>query len=474
MRPETKELSNSKRHELKSGYSFFEDDASWKLDKNVTVNVGLVRTELSPDLRDGFTSTLAFYAETMSSKHTQNMAMCTLNILRSTNSSLLNATTFINFRSSLTRETEYYLGAPKGFYLKWHEMGYPGISAEVYDLLKSWRLRANIHGDAVKRLDPTKGPLTDNELRAFNEASVRVYEVGRIALDELGLALLTSNTGRRPIQITYMKNCDLDANARNQRGEAIFLVRIPRAKQRGQGFRESFRAFSITEELWVILEAQRKASISSVEVCLGRTLNESDRQALPLFPDMDAIAAVRDQSANLSALLETDQLHLRAKVVSSVLQTIASCADCRSERTGQVLNVFATRFRYTIGTRAAREGLGPMIIAELLDHTDTQQAGTYTKNVPENAAILDAKVSELMVPYANAFQGIVVDTEAQARRGDDQCSRVRFHGEKTGVCGTYDYCWFRQLDLAPFDGLIWPHLKACVLSFRVGLGGRSP
>jgi len=34
--------------------------------------------------------------------------------------------------------------------------------------------------------------------------------------------------------------------------------------------------------------------------------------------------------------------------------------------------------------------------------------------------------------------------------------------------------WFRQVDLAPFDGLIWPHLRACVLSFRVGLGGRSP
>ena len=34
--------------------------------------------------------------------------------------------------------------------------------------------------------------------------------------------------------------------------------------------------------------------------------------------------------------------------------------------------------------------------------------------------------------------------------------------------------WFRQLDLAPFDGLNWPHLKACDLLFRVGLGGRSP
>ncbi|MGC9200271.1 MAG: hypothetical protein ACP5E5_15410 [Acidobacteriaceae bacterium] len=38
----------------------------------------------------------------------------------------------------------------------------------------------------------------------------------------------------------------------------------------------------------------------------------------------------------------------------------------------------------------------------------------------------------------------------------------------------YAYSWFRQLDLAPFDGLNWPHLRACDLLFRVGLGGRSP
>jgi hypothetical protein len=37
-----------------------------------------------------------------------------------------------------------------------------------------------------------------------------------------------------------------------------------------------------------------------------------------------------------------------------------------------------------------------------------------------------------------------------------------------------DRLWFRQLDLAPFDGLNWPHLKGCDLLFRVGLGGRSP
>jgi hypothetical protein len=45
---------------------------------------------------------------------------------------------------------------------------------------------------------------------------------------------------------------------------------------------------------------------------------------------------------------------------------------------------------------------------------------------------------------------------------------------KATIIGTNFIPWFRQLDLAPFDGLNWPHLEACDLSFRVGLGGRSP
>jgi HD-GYP domain-containing protein (c-di-GMP phosphodiesterase class II) len=52
---------------------------------------------------------------------------------------------------------------------------------------------------------------------------------------------------------------------------------------------------------------------------------------------------------------------------------------------------------------------------------------------------------------------------------------VRHHHERLNGSGyPGGLGWFRQLDLAPFDGLNWPHLEACDLSFRVGLGGRSP
>ena len=141
MRQEERATITGKRHQSTAGYWFDEDDAVWILDKNVTVNVELVRSALSPELRAGFTATLAHYAETMSSNHTANMAKYTLHILRAVDSSGLDAKTFINFRSGLTRDTEYYLGAPKGFYLKWHELGYPGISADVYELSKRLALQ---------------------------------------------------------------------------------------------------------------------------------------------------------------------------------------------------------------------------------------------------------------------------------------------------------------------------------------------
>ncbi len=43
-----------------------------------------------------------------------------------------------------------------------------------------------------------------------------------------------------------------------------------------------------------------------------------------------------------------------------------------SESTGKNIKVSPTRFRRTIGTRAAMEGHGELIIADLLDHSDTQ------------------------------------------------------------------------------------------------------
>jgi integrase len=439
MNSEPKLTESIKRRQSRAGYWFDKNESKWQLDKNVTIYVGPVRDLLADEWRYGFTATLAHYAETMSSHHVSNILDRFSSMLRSTASLQIDVTILMNYRSMLTRETEWYLGAIRGFLYRWHDLGYPGVTDEVMDLLESWTLRGNIKGDAIKRLDPTQGPLTDSELSAFNEAASAAFERDQITLTELSIALLTSNTGRRPIQITHTKICDLDCTQKNRHGDTVYVINIPRAKQRGEGFRSSFKAFSMTHELWEILQAQRKLCATLVEQRLGYELAESDRLMLPVFPDLMAFNDVKSIT-ELRKLLQTDFLHLRRSVVTETLQKVVSATECHSERTGEILDLSAVRFRYTIGTRAAREGCGKMIIAELLDHTDTQNVDVYTENVPEFAAKLDEKLGFLMAPYARAFQGIVVDREQDAKRGDDLSSRIRHNGVGAGTCGTYGYC----------------------------------
>ncbi|MAZ10330.1 MAG: recombinase [Sutterellaceae bacterium] len=426
-------------YQSRAGYWFDIDASTWHLDKNNAVFLRRIRESLCDEALSGFLATLAHYARTMSGSHVRNIADRCSAMIAETGATSIETSTLINYRASLDRQNEWKFGTIRGFLYKWHELGYPGIEDDVIDLMKGWTLKGNIKGDAVKRLDPTEGPLTDNELSAFNEGVVRAFEQNRITLDELGICLLISHTGRRPKQVAHIKNCDLDGTRTNKKGEAMFLLHIPRAKQRGEVFRDSFKTFAMTRELWTVLNAQKKNTVATIERILGYELQEADRAALPLFPDLVAFEAVQSV-IELRSLLASDHLHLPSAQITVILKKAASAGEVMSERTGQLLDVVATRFRYTKGTRAAREGFGLMVIAELLDQTDIQNAEVYTKNVPEHAHALSKAMALQLAPYAQAFQGVLVDREAEARRGNDLSSRIKFKGRNMATCGQYGFC----------------------------------
>ena len=427
------------RHQSRAGYWFNEDDPVWNLDKDNDVYVSKIFEFLPAEATKGFISTLAQYAATMSGAHTRNIFESFFVMLRDTKPKKIDTVALLNWRAELSRDAEWKLGTVRGFLYKWYDLGYLGVEEDVVDLLKSWTIKGNIKGDAVKRLDPNEGPLTDNELLAFNEGVVRAFEQAKIKLSELALCLLLSHTGRRPKQITHTKICDLDGTKVNKRGEPMFLIHIPRAKQRGEVFRDSFKTFAMTLELWTVLNAQRKDAIASIERLLGYELQEADRAALPLFPDLEAFKGIESMT-ELRSLLGTDNLHQQSGEVTLVLKRAVKSALITSERTGELMELVATRFRYTKGTRAAREGFGLMVIAELLDHTDTQNVNVYTQNVPEHAHALNKAMALQLAPYAQAFQGVLVDREAEAKRGGDLASRIKFKGQNTATCGQYGFC----------------------------------
>lgn len=423
----------------RAGYLFDTSELVWTLDKNIKINVAKVTSLLDEDVSDSYIKVLSHYARTMSADHAINMNSRMSSFLRSTGTKSISIAALINYRATLTRDKEHHLGALRGFLYKWHDFGYQGVDDDVVDLLKSWTLKGNIKGDAVKRLDPNEGPLTDNELAAFNEGVVRAFEQDQIAIGELAICLLVSHTGRRPRQVAHLKNCDLDGTRRNRKDEAMFLVHIPRAKQRGEVFRGSFKTFAMTRELWTVVSAQKNNSIASVERILGYQLQEADRLSLPLFPDLSAFTAGQPVT-ELRSLLAMDHLHFPSSEITAVLKKVVVAAGIISERTGQLLDIVATRFRYTKGTRAAREGFGLIVIAELLDHTDIQNAQVYTKNVPEHAHALSKAMALQLAPYAQAFQGVLVDRESDAKRGNDFSSRIKFKGHAMATCGQYGFC----------------------------------
>ena len=425
-------------HARASGYSFSLSDDYWTLDKNVQIKVGQVARLLSEPTRRGFLQTLAFYASELSAYHTQNISMRLLHMLRLSEAREINETVLINYRASLDSGTEWYLGVIRGFLRRWHRLGYPGLSQDVMRLLDSWIIKGNRKGDAVKRKDPDVGPLTDNELQAFNEGAIQAFERNLISLSELAMCLVTSSTGRRPVQISHLRVVDI-LSGKNTKGEPFCLLNIPRGKQQ-QGFRASFKPFAISEDLWRIMNAQAKYSIKQVEELLGFGLQEADRQQIPLFPDFDVVKSVVSPR-EFHEYLSTDKFHIASSEVTDILQFVADAAGIHSERTGDVLLLNARRFRYTTGTRAAREGFGELVIAELLDHTDTQNAGIYIKNIPEHVKRLDEAVGFQLAPYAQAFAGVLVDSEKEAKRGGDPTSRIRTEeGRGVGTCGEYGFC----------------------------------
>lgn len=421
----------------KAGYLFSAEDLHWRLSKDVVVEVS-TKNLMDEITASGFIQTLLFYAENLSASHVLNINARFKHMFRTMGDLSISAKMLINYRSTLSKETEWYLATIRGFLRKWQDLGYPGVSEEIIELTNGWSLKGNEKGDVVKRLDPLSGPLSDLELQGFNECAVQAFEQKKISLFDLALVLCQSHTGRRPIQISHLKIKDI-LQGKNKNSDPIFFLNVPRAKQRGAEFRGEFKQFAISQDLWVILNSHAKEIVVQMHQTLGFSIEQKIQLELPLFPCFDSLSKVTSRE-ELIALLSVDRLHIKANLVTDIVQRVAKVTRLHSERTGEPINLSANRFRYTIGTRAAREGFGEMVIAELLDHSDTQNAGVYIQNIPEHVEKLDQAVGQYLAPYAQAFAGVLVDSEKDAVRGNDLSSRVRTGAANIGTCGNHGFC----------------------------------
>lgn len=424
----------------KDGYPFDPSEIHWKLNKDVTVSLALPNG-FDKDTERGFRATLQRYAEEASARHCENMAARFKRYLRDTGASRVTPTDLMNWRASLGQSEEWQLGGLKGFLLAWHDYGFPGVSKDVVDLLQGWRIQGNEKGAAVASGCPETGPYTDLEIAALLDWANMAVANKALAFEDYAYLLTLAMTARRPVQIAALRGKDLIQTTSG--GIRQFKLNCPRAKQRGIGFRESFRSLAIIEDLFLVLQQQHRQSVIAVERKIGAHLGAELAAEVPVFINRQTLKDI-SETAHVKGILSgstPDRLHATTGWLAGSLERCARASTARSERTGEFIRLSATRFRHTRGTKLRREGFGPFVIAELLDHSDIQNVKVYTENTAKEAVIINELVGPQLAPFAQACLGRLVKSERDAIRGDDPRSRVpNDQQHPVGTCGNYGFC----------------------------------
>lgn len=405
-------------------------------DATSTVNLDFATLPATDSLIVSTKLALLWYAEHKSSSHLINMFMRMTHYMRTFYAEQgaplgeVTSVNLINYRNTLTATTSWYFGSLSGLLKKWHNLGYPGVTDDAVVLLNQLRTQGNRKGEAVLTHDPIHGPFTDIEIQSLLASLDKVYLNGSVNREAYLLVYLFMLLGQRPTQYAALKIRDVSVTEGGD-GTRVYTLRIPRAKQRNQLSRAEFKERVLIPQIGELLVHH---SNEVRAIFHGLLLDPSDA---PLFP------AKRRFSKEPMGF----EYHRTSQTISDLLERSLESLCVMSERTGEPLHITATRFRRTVATRAAMEGHGELIIAELLDHTDTQNVGVYIEARPEIVERIDRAIAMYMAPMAQAFAGMIIDDESQANRAGDPFSRIcdpRFEPsmKPIGNCGKHGFCGF--------------------------------
>ncbi|WP_345820654.1 hypothetical protein ABC766_00870 [Methylobacterium fujisawaense] len=335
----------------------------------------------------------------------------------------------LNYRASLKERHRHRSTDVNDVVRTWARLGIPGVAREAFvaatDMPRYYKNRAH----AVRIRCPIQGAYSNLEYDGLYKALHAAFAVGKISIDNYGLCLLSGAIGPRPVQIASLMVGDLKITT-GPVGK-IYILSVPRAKQRGGGYRTQFRDRPLIEEVGIVIEAQARFVCEQARRC-----GMNDPKEVPLFP-----------AVHVSSTFFDGGMTLARPTPSSIAMRIINVMEglgVMSERTGEAINVNATRARRTVGTRAAQEGKSLEEIASVLDHTSLTAAQSYVEIRSELLQRLDKKVAMLLAPMAQRFAG------ALATRGDGSEHGIQRHvfgavneGEApadVGGCGKHGFC----------------------------------
>jgi diphthamide synthase (EF-2-diphthine--ammonia ligase) len=391
--------------------------------------------ELEPAFKSAFKAALFWYAQNHSVRHLGNMFYRSKSLFQfkrdATNApvSEISDIDLLNYRSAIGEHREWYLSALSGFLQQWGRLGLVGISTSAIALLQQLRLKSNAKGAAIATMDPLNGPFSALELEALQTALNAAFARRKVDTEEYVLCWLLMMLGQRATQYAALKVRDI-VIVHEKDGLTTYSLQMPRAKRRDSDARGEFKDRVLTPEIGALVAKHAH----EVRTRFAGLLDEPSEA--PLFPGEKVEGAI----AGFEYHQTSDQI--RHKILRAM-----EALEVMSERTGDIIHIGPKRFRQTVGTRAAEEGHGELVIAELLDHSDTQSVGVYVRSTPAIVERIDRAVAMQLAPLAQAFAGKLIDVASEATRHDDPTSLIRAPAitgkiDAISSCGKHGFCGF--------------------------------
>lgn len=417
----------SNRVTTRDGAAFDSNLDEWFVE-NIQFGCSIIKwryfTTLSSSAKHKLKLALAHYAENASYAHFQNIFSRLLGFYREELAELtiscetITLAHLLNYRSKQSPETEWKLGVLRILFLDMEALGYSICSSEAVHYLLDSTIKGNMKGTSVRVHHPHDGPFNDSELLSIQSTLNRAYAVGDLDLPTFTLGWLFLAYGLRPIQIAALKEKDLVVSS-DASGARFYTLLIPSAKRRGQGIRAAFKTRYCSKQIGHLLEL----------------LIEKNRplKTDPKVPDTEWPFFIGRREGDLPGL----SYHTPSHYIGRRLRALERITGLKTN---------PKRFRMTLAQRAVDDGKDPYTVAELLDHSDTQNVKVYYEAGPATVERLDRHLAMELAPLAQAFAGVVVPSETTARRGHDLSSRIY---DKTlpnnidrplGTCGQLSFC----------------------------------
>lgn len=349
---------------------------------------------------------------------------------------------------ALYRAVEWY---------KWSFKNYPELGfSELYTRqLAGMSMPGNPKGQAVRMEDPESGsfdhtlelPLIIDALKSDSSNSFTHFQ-------ERAAVALSIAFGRNPANLTCLRESDLSKLSPFEQDDPCYVLKMPRIKKRQLNARDDYIEEYLDPLFGKIIEDLILANRDVKLVYNSRNYEKPSER--PIFINSSGNSAAKKSNSvdevfnmtsdNISELLRS--FVLRHKIISPI--------------TGSPLKVSTRRFRYTLATGLASEGISRIELSRLLDHTDTQHVEVYYDTRSSIVGHLDKASASQFSEYVSLFKGSVIGNDSEAINGELDEKHLLFVDEEfpdkktdIGVCGELNIC---HLD-PPFSCYLCPKFQ---------------